>query len=114
MTRNTIEVRIDAHGELAPPRINGELAFSAPWEGAVFALAVALSNAGTYDWTEFRQQLVTEIQRWQDQAHPAEDGNYYQRWLTALEHVLCRRGLLTQSELHDRIAALAAHDDHHG
>ncbi|HEY9305814.1 MAG TPA: nitrile hydratase accessory protein [Mycobacterium sp.] len=113
MTRDAIVEQLDAHGEHAPPRINGELAFSAPWEGTVFALAVALSNAGVFGWSEFRRQLVTEIQHWQDQAHPAEDWDYYQRWLTALEQVLCHRGLLTRSELYDRIAALAAHDDHH-
>jgi nitrile hydratase accessory protein len=101
--RHALVEQLDAHGENAPPRINGELVFSAPWEGTVFCLAVALSDAGTLEWPEFQQQL---------QAHPAEDRDYYQRWLAALEHVLCRRGLLTESELRDRSSGLAAHHTH--
>ncbi|MGB6208198.1 nitrile hydratase accessory protein, partial [Mycobacterium sp.] len=106
--------QLDARGENAPPRINGELTFSAPWEATVFALAVAISNAGTLDSTEFHQQLIAEIQHRQDHADVADDWDYYQRWLTALEHVVCRRGLVTPSELRERTASLAAYDDHHG
>jgi hypothetical protein len=36
--------QLDAHGQSALPRINGELMFSAPCEATVFALAVALSD----------------------------------------------------------------------
>jgi nitrile hydratase accessory protein len=112
MTQYAVVKQLDAHGDSALPRTNGELMFSAPWEATVFALAVALSDAGRFDWREFHQQLIAEIQRWEHQARPAEDWDYYQRWLAALEHVLCRRGLLTRSELQDRAAALAAHDHH--
>ena len=112
MTRHPIVGSLDAHGPGALPRINGELTFSAPWEATVFALAVALSDAGWFDWREFHQRLITEIQQWEHQAHPAGAWAYYQRWLAALEHVLCRRGFLTRSELQTRIAALAAHDHH--
>ncbi|WP_197507163.1 nitrile hydratase accessory protein [Mycobacterium sp. 852002-50816_SCH5313054-b] len=104
--------RLDAHSQSALPRINGELLFSAPWEATVFALAIALSDAHRFDWREFHQRLITEIQHWGDQPHRAEDWDYYQRWLAALEYVLCHRGILMQSELHDRAAALAAHDHH--
>jgi nitrile hydratase accessory protein len=113
MTRHPIVEQLDVHGQGALPRINGELAFSAPWEATVFALALALSDAGRFDWREFHEQLIAEIQQWERQAHPADDWDYYQRWLAALEHVLChQRGLLTQAELRDRAAALAAHDHH--
>lgn len=112
MTRYAIVERLDAHCQSAVPRINGELLFSAPWEATVFALAIALSDAHTFDWREFHQQLIAEIQQWEHQAHQPEDWDYYQRWLAALEHVLCHRGILAQSELRDRVAALAAHDNH--
>lgn len=112
MTRHAMVEQLDAQGHSTLPRINGELMFSAPWEATVFALAVALSDAGEIDWREFHQQLIAEIQQWEDQPQQAEDWDYYKRWLAALENVLCRRGLLTQSELHDRAAALAAHDHH--
>ena len=112
MTRHAIVEHLDAAGPGKPPRINGELMFSAPWEATVFALAVALSDAGRFDWREFHQRLIAEIQQWEHQAHRAGEWDYYQRWLAALEHVLCRAGLLTRSELQTRIAALTAHDHH--
>jgi nitrile hydratase accessory protein len=109
MTRHAIVERLDADGESPLPRINGELIFCAPWEATVFALAVALSDERRFDWRDFHQQLIAEIQRW-EHPHPPEDWDYYLRWLDALESVLCRRGLLTQCELQERAAALAAHD----
>jgi nitrile hydratase accessory protein len=112
MTRNIMVEQLDAQGHRALPRVNGELIFSAPWEATVFALAVALSDAGRFDWREFHQQLIAEIQQWEHQPQQAEDWDYYERWLAALEHVLCRSGLLTQCELHGRAAALADHDHH--
>lgn len=112
MTRHAMMKPLDTPGHTALPRVNGELIFAAPWEAAVFALAVALSDAGRFDWREFHQQLIAEIQQWEHQPQHADEWDYYQRWLAALEHVLCRRGLLTQSELHERAAALAAHDHH--
>jgi nitrile hydratase accessory protein len=113
MTRHAIVERLDADGESPPPRINGELIFSAPWEATVFALAVALSDEGRFDWRDFHQQLIAEIQQWERQPHRPEDWDYYQRWLDALENVLCRRGLLTQRELQEKAGLLAAHDHHH-
>ncbi|HZU48857.1 MAG TPA: nitrile hydratase accessory protein [Mycobacterium sp.] len=112
INRDAIVGQLDTGADTAVPRINGELVFSAPWESMVFALAVALSDGGAIDWTKFHRQLITEIQRWQQQAHPVEQWDYYQQWLTALEHVLCRRGLLSESELLGRIATLAAQDQH--
>lgn len=112
MTRHAIVEHLDAPGPGKLPRINGELAFSAPWEATVFALAVALSDAGRFDSREFHRRLIGEIRQWEHRAQPAEEWDYYQRWLAALEHVLCRRGLLTRAELQSRTAALAAHDHH--
>ncbi|MGE2814204.1 nitrile hydratase accessory protein [Mycobacterium heidelbergense] len=112
MTRHAIVERLDAHGPGKLPRINGELTFSAPWEATVFALAVALSDAGRFGLHEFHQLLIGEIQEWERQAQPAGGLDYYQRWLAALEHVLCRRGLLTRAELQTRAAVLVAHDQH--
>jgi hypothetical protein len=45
-------------GATALPRKNGELIFSEPWEGRVFAMAVALHDEGTFPWEEFRHRLT--------------------------------------------------------
>ena len=64
---------------LDPPRRNGELAFDAPWQSTVFALAVAvIEHAFGGDREPFRQQLIAAIA---DQ--PGRP--YWESWTTALE-----------------------------
>jgi nitrile hydratase accessory protein len=72
----------------APPRRNGELLFAHPWEGRAFAMAIALSKAGYFEWEDFRQHLIAAIREWEAVGHRAEEWDYYERWLTALERVL--------------------------
>lgn len=94
--------------ELALPRQNGELVFATPWEARAFGLAVALQEHGVYEWREFSAALAAEIA-------PAERaGNvstYYERWLSSLEKLLIANDLVTPSEISDRMASRAAHDD---
>ncbi len=61
------------------PRRNGELAFDAPWQSTVFALAAAaVEHAWGGDWEPFRQQLIAAI--------AAETGRpYWESWTAALE-----------------------------
>lgn len=86
----------DLLGTINLPRRNGALVFDAPWEGRSFGLALALHERGLFQWEEFRQQLKRSI---------AEDpgGDYYERWLLALERLLLQKGLLTQSEIANRV-----------
>jgi hypothetical protein len=61
------------------PRRNGELAFDAPWQSTVFALAAAvIEYAFGGDREPFRQQLIKAI--------AAEPGRpYWESWTAALE-----------------------------
>jgi hypothetical protein len=61
------------------PRRNGELAFDAPWESTVFALAAAVvDRAFGGDREPFRQQLINAV--------AAEPGRpYWESWTAALE-----------------------------
>jgi hypothetical protein len=65
--------------ELDLPRRNGELAFDAPWQSTVFALAAAVvEHAFGGDREPFRQQLIKAI--------AAEPGRpYWESWTAALE-----------------------------
>lgn len=68
-----------ALSDLDLPRRNGELAFDAPWQSTVFALAAALiEHAFGGDREPFRQQLIAAI--------AAEPGRpYWESWTAALE-----------------------------
>ena len=65
--------------DLDLPRRNGELAFDAPWQRTVFALAAAVvEHAFGGDREPFRQQLIAAI--------TAEPGRpYWESWTAALE-----------------------------
>ena len=43
------------------PRLNGELVFSAPWEGRAFGMTLALKDGGQCRWEEFRDRLIVEV-----------------------------------------------------
>jgi hypothetical protein len=65
--------------QLDLPRRNGELAFDAPWQSTVFALAAAVvDNAFSGDREPFRQQLIEAIA-----AEP--DRPFWESWTAALE-----------------------------
>ncbi|HEY2641063.1 MAG TPA: hypothetical protein VGI66_14415 [Streptosporangiaceae bacterium] len=65
--------------ELDLPRRNGELAFDAPWQSTVFALAAAVvEHEFGGDREPFRRQLIKAIA-----AQPHRP--YWESWTTALE-----------------------------
>jgi len=89
-------------GAIAVPRKNGELVFSAPWEGRVFGMAVALHDRRLYRWEEFQRSLIEEIGRAGSGDDPAR---YYERWLASFERLLADKGLIGEDELEDRTEA---------
>ena len=86
-------------GPAALPRANGEIVFSAPWEGRVFGLAVALVNAHGLEWDEFRRRLIAAIA-----AEPSRP--YFESWAAALEALVVDLDLAGHSELARRAAAV--------
>ena len=105
-TRELLNV-LDTEGRAAPPRPNGELVFEAPWEARIFGITMSLHDAGLFEWEEFRQLLIDEIQSWDAAGHPDEEWSYYERWAAAFERLLAGKELCGMPELQDRIAAFA-------
>ncbi len=100
-------------GPATLPRANGELVFTAPWEGRAFGMAVALHEQAAYGWDDFRDRLIAEIARAEAEGHPS---SYYERWLAAFERLVLEAGLVDPAELAARTAELAARPpeaDHH-
>jgi nitrile hydratase accessory protein len=106
----------DMPGAAELPRRNGELVFDEPWESRAFGLAVTASEAGVYDWEEFRQGLIAEIGAWESEhgRDHLEGGEwrYYPRWLASLERVLAEKGVVARDELERRMDELEHEDDH--
>jgi nitrile hydratase accessory protein len=101
--------RLDVEGPAAPPRRNGELAFSEPWESRAFGLAVALDAAGVIGWESFRQQLIATIGAWEASHAPDDESwSYWRCWQAALEQLLLDGGVLGDHDVDDRSEQLAA------
>ena len=107
---------LDIEGPAAPPRLNGELVFDAPWEGRSFAMAMALVEGGHFTWDDFRDHLIAAVQRWE--SDPVGEYRYYERWQEALESIVAEREIVAGSEVDELAAAYAArppgHDHDHG
>jgi nitrile hydratase len=93
-------------GATAVPRKNGELIFSEPWEGRVFAVAIVLNGEGAFPWEEFRQRLMAEVNSVDCKSDPAP--GYYEHWLAAFEQLLLKKGIMTLEEFERRKAEFAS------
>ena len=78
----------------ALPRDEEGPVFREPWEARSFALAVRLSEAGYFSWSEWAAALSAEI-RTAKVAGDADLGDsYYHHWLHALERLCAQKGLV--------------------
>jgi len=89
------------------PRENGEPVFAEPWQAQAFALAVKLSEAGWFTWTEWAAALAAEIKAADAEdarqgRAPDDGGRYYERWLAALEKLVNQKGLAAPAALRER------------
>ncbi len=118
MTSDALHVVTAADGLEALPRLNGELVFKAPWESRAFGVAIALHDAGAIDYEVFRERLIAEIAGHAEEHGAGEDGgDYYLRWLEALQQLLVEQKIVSEAEIAERAAGIAhqwAHDHEHG
>lgn len=92
----------------APPRLNGELVFEAPWQSRAFGVTADLVESGCFSWEDFRTRLIAAIGAWEstdDIDRPTWD--YYTCWTKALEQILSDLTLLDEEELDLRAVAYA-------
>ena len=99
-------------GVAAPPRSNGELVFTQPWESRAFGMAVTLHDTGAFEWPVFQSALIRRIAEW-EAAHPDGEYRYYRHWLAALEDVLDDDGTVTRADIDSRATQLAARPTGH-
>jgi len=82
-----------------------EPAFEAPWHAQVFALTVALNEAGHFAWAEWADTFGATLK-----AHGVDrelDGgeDYFNAWLAALEVLLKKRDLAEAGLIEDMRSA---------
>jgi nitrile hydratase accessory protein len=89
----------------ALPRDQGGPVFNEPWEAQAFALAVRLSEAGCFTWSEWVTALSQEIKAAQVRGDQDLGPTYYQHWLSALERICVDKGLVGREDMRRRMEA---------
>lgn len=114
--RSDVADPLDADGPAAPPRANGELVFTAPWQSRLFATTMRLRDGGLIEWERFRQGLIREIaahERSLAQAAGDDGYDYWGCWQQALETLLAELGIVSAGDLDAASAAVAARPPDH-
>lgn len=104
------ELQVDSGRLAALPRIPRDEegpVFAEPWQAQAFALAVKLSEAGHFTWTEWAAALAAELKAAADRGEPDDGSRYYEYWLAALERLVTAKGLTDTSALTERKEAWA-------
>lgn len=76
-----------------------EPVFAEPWEAHAFALAVRLSEAGLFTWTEWSTALAAELATAARRGEPDDGSYYYHYWLAALERLVAAKDLIAPRSL---------------
>lgn len=100
------QIDIDT-GPAAPPRLNGELAFTHPWQTRLFATVMALCEQGILDYEEFRAGLISQIAR--RDASGLEADVYWEAWQDAVEDLVSQRAWSDNEEISARAIDFHGH-----
>jgi nitrile hydratase len=82
-----------------------EPVFHAEWEAHVLALQRLTVGQGYFNLDAFRYGIER-----MDPAHYLRS-TYYERWLSTIEHNLIKEGILTESEIDEKVEVLRSHPD---
>jgi len=89
------------------PRDAGGPVFAEPWQAQAFALAVQLSAAGHFTWTEWTTALGAHLQAAVGRGEPDDGSRYFEHWLAALEQLVTEKKLTNLTALRARKDAWA-------
>ncbi|MCJ8143689.1 nitrile hydratase accessory protein [Ancylobacter sp. A5.8] len=93
----------DLTGREAIPRNCESLKFDEPWQGRAFGMVLALAEAKSYPYEDFRKSLISTIGEWDKTHVPGDETwSYYEHWLAAFEKLVLEKGLIDHGELDRR------------
>ena len=72
-------------------------------------VAVALTHAGRYEWSEFNSVFIEHITRAEQSG---DTSTYYQSWLAALGELALKKGFIDEDEMAERPRHLSEEDAH--
>ena len=84
------------------PRDGQGPVFNAPWEAQAFAMTLALHERGEFSWKEWGATLAAVIGEVKQRGEADTGADYYRHWMTALERIAERKGIVTEALLQER------------
>ena len=94
--------------ELSIPRgPDDEPVFAEPWEARIFSLVVTLHRAGAFEWKQFQELLVNEIDQSEASSQPRP---YYLNWAMAAERLFDTLGVASRTDVDVRVEVLRPDD----
>jgi nitrile hydratase accessory protein len=73
--------------------------FPEPWQAQAFAIVLTLQARGLFTWDEWATALAEQIRAAEQAGTPGTENTYYGCWLTALETIVARKGLVDPAAL---------------
>ena len=89
------------------PRDEEGPVFAEPWQAQAFAIAVQLSKAGYFTWSEWTTALGEQLQAAVRRGEPDDGSRYFEYWIAALEHLAADKKLTDLTALSERKEAWA-------
>jgi nitrile hydratase accessory protein len=81
--------------------------FAEPWEARIFAIVVALHQAGRFEWKDFSALLADTIRASEAAGHCEP---YYEHWFEAAETLIERLGLVDHAAIDAEVEVLRPDD----
>ncbi len=76
-----------------------EPVFSDPWHAQVFAVTVALNEAGRFDWPDWASMFSRTLRQHGLDRQLDGDDDYFNAWLETLENLLDEQGAAASDEI---------------
>lgn len=77
----------------------GAPGFGQPWHAQAFGTAMALAQAGAFDWATWVETFSNVIRAHPQRESESSEDAYYRQWLAALETLTGRSGLISATEI---------------
>lgn len=75
--------------------------FEAPWHGQVFALAVAMNEAGHFDWPDWTIMFGANLDKMRGEDELDGSDDYYVAWVSTLEQMMVEKNIVVPDMLAD-------------
>ena len=108
MSHRPIRSIADAVAACGLPESTGA-AFAEPWQAQLFAITLAMHEAGHFTWPEWVGYLSQAIREAQAEGDPDLGDTYWLHWLAALERLLHDKELAGPLQLASHREAIRAY-----